>query len=181
VSGWLEIFVSVIGGGACGTGGSAWIGSRERKKERKAEMRRSYAAYLGAFYQAFAIIRDVPEVPPVGPTSKAESWLRAKLAEPATPSWAVDAVKHIDATAWVRMQERLQRVTGGRLHDASSRVVAAGAFLQVLPLPDGARAAVGRANDYLIRLGTDRSAEALAEFPDIYAALRAAGKEMENW
>jgi len=181
VSGWLEIFASVICGGVCGTSGSAWIGSRERKKERNAEMRRSYAAYLGAFYQAVAIIREVPEVPPSGPTSKAEAWLRAKLAEPSSPSWAMGAVKHIDSAVWVRTQERLQRVTGGRLHDASAQVVTAGAFLQVLPLPDEARAAVERANDYLIRLGSDRSPERLGEYAGIYAALRAAGKQMEGW
>jgi hypothetical protein len=181
VSGWLEIFGSVIGGGVCGTGGSAWIGSRERKKERKAETRRSYAAYLGAFYQAVSIIREVPEIPPAGPNSKAEEWLRAKLAEPSSPSWATSAVKHIDAAAWVRTQERLQRVTGGRLHDTSAQVVTAGAFLQVLPLPDDARAAVERANEYLIRLGSDRSPERLADYAGIYAGLRAAGKQMEGW
>jgi hypothetical protein len=181
VSGWLEIFVSVIGGGVCGTGGSAWIGSRERRKERKAEMRRSYAAYLGAYYPAFAAIREVPEVPPPGLRHAAVDWLRAGLEADGAPPWVAGGLKRIDAAEWIRTQERLQRVNGGRLRDASERVVAAGAFLQVLPLPDDARAAVERANEYLIRLGSDRSPEALAEYPDIYDALRAAGKQMESW
>jgi hypothetical protein len=181
VSSWLEIFVSTVGGGGLGFASSAWTGSHARRKERKAEIRRSYAAYLGAFYQALSAIRELPEVPPAGPRQAAYDRLRAKFDDKSAPPWAVGAVKRIEAAAWIRTQERIENVTGGRLREVSGRVAAAGAFLQVLPLPNDARAAVERANEYLIRLGSDRSPEALAEYPDIYAALRAAGKQMENW
>jgi hypothetical protein len=68
------------------------------------------------------------------------------------------------------------------------RLASAMAHLQVLDMPEELMSAVEEANDYVARLGEDRTSERLDEWPAIYdrlhvakALLEASGPEVRGW
>jgi hypothetical protein len=119
VSGWREIFVSTIGGG--GLASQAPCGPAHTRCARNA--RRKCGAptrrIFGAFYQAFSAVREVPEVQshriPRSLTSGcAQSWRMSRR-----PLGCCGCEASTHAKISIRTQERIEKVTGGRLREAS--------------------------------------------------------------
>jgi hypothetical protein len=177
---WLVALITGIGGALLGVAGAAWLSSRAYERDRRTEMRAAYAIYLGAFSDAFAEIREPPSAPRPrdAPLDRAVDRLIA-MGKSSSVSFVSDLATRRGATRSLSTRRRAKE-TAGALPEGSTRLTSATALLEVLPLPDEARAAVERANDYLIRLEMDRSPTALGEYSDVYEQLRAAGRSIED-
>jgi hypothetical protein len=60
-------------------------------------------------------------------------------------------------------------------------LAAAAAELQVRPIPDELRAAFDRANNYIERLGEQRTPELLAEWSSVHDDLMAGRRALDSW
>jgi hypothetical protein len=160
---WITAAIGV-GGALAGTGlgyrGALAINRRDREHAQRVQMRDVFAEYLAAIYQSVAFLQDLPPA-----------------TEPSAFSRAIDRYRGETAT-WIALQRSQRSIMGNRHYELAGQVVAALAQLQVLPLPADARAALDAADDYLMRLGEQRTPEIKAEWSRIRARLIAAAEEV---
>lgn len=142
---WIVV-AGTLGGTALGFGGSVLVSSLERRRDRAEALRRAYADYLGAVLIAVGDLRQLPSVQPPSLVARASNALQG------------------EAAAWVRTRQGMQRTFGDRVHSLSDRVLLATATLTTFRIPDDMQEVMRDANDYLSRLGQQRSDDLLAEW-----------------
>lgn len=163
VDAWLTALIAVAGtlaGSVVGVRGALAISRQERRDALRAEIRRAFAAYLGALYPVVAELRDMPAMPS---PRLLDVWTDRLRGEAAT---------------WVLTRKRLRRALGDRPRELMDRLALAAAQLQVLPLPPEMRSAFDAANEYAERLAKRRSPAIKAEWPAVYGRLMAAAEAL---
>jgi len=166
---WLSEVVGVAGaigggvaGGVLGWRGAARVSRRERDDASIDHIRRTYAAYLGAVYASVAQLHDLPPAAQPAPLVRVLNRLRGESA------------------TWVATQRSIRMTVGNEHKELARRVVDQVANLQVLAIPEQMRTAVDETNDYLIRLGKQRSPEIKAEWSGIQARLVTAAQSLDG-
>jgi hypothetical protein len=126
-------------------------------------LRRAFGVYLGALYPAVAELRELPPV--------------------RQPSPLVALMNRLEPrdVAWAKQREREFRRYGDRHRQNASALAAAVADLQVQAKPDLLRVAFDRANDYIERLGEQRTPELRAEWTSVHAHLMREAHAIDNW
>lgn len=153
----LAGLIGALGGATIGLVGALKINADQRDAAARAEKQRAFAAYLGALYPAVAELREMP------PNK-----------EPDLLERAVDRISSEQAT-WVRTRRGIAEM-GAPFLGRIDRLSAATALVQVLDMPKQLMSAFDEANDYVQRLGEDRTPKRLAEWSAIYSRLHAANE-----
>lgn len=162
----IDVLIGVGGtllGAVVGARGALAVSREDRLHAQREDVRRALAGYLGALYPSVAELR---ELPPARPESKLESGLK-RLER--------------DDVRWVRQRRREHLLYGDRHRELAAKLAAAAAELQVRPMPDALRAAFDRANDYVERLGEQRTPELLNEWASVYADLMQGRGVLDTW
>lgn len=163
---WVAIAGTVVGailGAAIGVLGTLKISRERRRHDQREDLRRAFGAYLGALYPAVAELRELPPV-------REQPRLVALLSR-----------LESENVAWARQRQREYRLYGDRHRQNASALAAAVADLQVRPMPSVLRSAFERANDYIERLGEQRSPELRGEWEAIHAELMRGARSIEGW
>lgn len=113
-------------------------------------MRTAVADYFGLLVVSVAELRDLPP-----------------RKEPNALDEAVDMLRG-EQGAWIARRRAEYRLTGDRYREIASQLAVAATKLQTLPLPPDVRAAVDAGNDYVERLGENRTPELTKEWAGIH-------------
>ncbi len=162
----LDVLIGVGGtllGAIVGVRGALAISRDERRHGQQEDVRRALATYLGAIYPVVNELRELPAVQPVSPLIR---WL--------------GRLERSDV-AWVRQRRREYRLYGYRHREGGDRLAAAVAELQVRPMPEALQAAVDRANNYIERLGEQRTPELREEWSSVHADLMRGREALDSW
>jgi hypothetical protein len=157
---WITAAIGVggaLGGTGLGYRGALSINRRQQADAQRAHVREALAEYVGALYISVGELRDLPP-------NKEPDWL----------SQALDRMRG-EQGAWMARRSAEYRLTGDRYRDLAGRLAMAAARLHVLPLRFELSDAVAAANDYVEKLGADRTPELIAQWPDVRARLLASG------
>ena len=160
---WITALIGAggaLGGAGIGYRGAVGISRRERTHARKVQMRDAFASYFGRIIVCVGELNDLPP-----------------RQEPNALDRDADAIRG-EAGSWVARRRAEFRLTGDRYREIAAQAAMATAQLLVLPLPPDVRSAVDTANDYIERLGQDRTPEIKAEWSKIHARLVEAGKAL---
>lgn len=160
---WITSAIGVTGalvGAGVGYGGALAISRRDRAADIQQKIRDAFGLYLGTLY---ASVAEGLELPPNRPPTRLDR--------------AVERVQGQQG-AWLARRRREYQLSGDRYRELAARLSAAEAQLQVLPLSPGLRGAVNAANDYVRRLGEDRSPEIKAEWSAIHSQLMRANSQL---
>ena len=159
---WITAAIGV-GGTLAGTGlgaglgyrGALSINQRQRADAQRAHVRDALAEYMGALYLAVGELRDLPPNQP--------------------PNWLSHALEQFrgEQRAWLARRTAEYRLTGDRYRELAGRLALASARLHVLPLQPELESAVSAANEYAEKLGDDRTADRIAQWPEVRARLLA--------
>ncbi|MGE5282562.1 MAG: hypothetical protein ACM3N0_09645 [Chloroflexota bacterium] len=147
--------VGAFGGSGIGLAGSLKISAVQRSEAARVERRRAFAGFLGALYPAVTELREMPP-----------------NREPNLLERASDVLS-TEQASWVRTRRALVAM-GPHVFGRMDRLAGAMAHLQVLDMPEELMIAVEEANDYVVRLGEDRTPERLDEWSTIHGRLHAA-------
>ena len=149
-------------GAVVGLRGARSIGREERTEAAHGETVRAFAEYVSALVPIVAELRELPAVPSSSPLESVVNQLRG------------------EAATYFATRRREQELFGGRNREQAARLAAAAVDLRLRPLPQGVRDAIDRANNYVERLGQDRSDEMIAAWPAIHSDLMDAGAELRD-
>jgi hypothetical protein len=149
--------VGAFGGSGIGFLGALKINADQRREAERTEKRRAFALYLGALYPAVAELREMPP-------NKA----------PDLVEQAVDRLSSEQAS-WLRTRRSLTAASP-HLFGRMDRLHAAVAQVQTLKMPPEVMGAFEKANNYVERLGEERTDQRLKEWPEIHGQLLSAGE-----
>ena len=93
-------------------------------------------------------------------------------------SRAIDRARG-EQRAWLATRSAEYRLLGNRHREVASSLAIAAARLHVLPLRSELEAAVSAENDYVEKLGTDRTPELIAQWSDIRTRLLESGAYLD--
>ena len=150
---WIVALIGV--GGTLGGTGFGYLGARainrdDRSAALREQMRTAVGDYFGLLVVSVAELRDLPP-----------------RKEPNALDQAVDKLRG-EQGAWVARRRTEYRLTGDRYRQIASQLAVATVKLQTLPLPPDVRAAVDAGNDYVERLGEDRTPELVKEWAEVH-------------
>ena len=131
-----------------------------RQAARRAEIRRAFAAYVGALYGVVAELRDMPSARRVGDHLGFFDRLRSEEAR------------------WLLTRRRLRSTFGDRPQELMDRVAVAIANLQTLPISEDLRQVVDGTNNYLEALAAKRTSMLKREWPSVHQRLMEAAKSL---
>lgn len=151
----LAALIGAFGGSGISLLGTRGISTAERQETLRREKRRAFAAYLGALYPAVSELRSMP------PNRLPNTFERIQ-----------DKVAD-EQSAWLRTRREITKATP-HLFARIDRLSLATAEVEVLDMPATVLAAIEAANDYVERLGEERTDELKAEWSSIYDRLQAA-------
>lgn len=157
----MEEAIAVVGtlaGASIGVCGALLVSRRERSYALNTRMRDAFGVYLGALYPVVSTLRELPDVDGIPRSTKVINHLRGERA------------------TYVVTRERERAIFGDSLRLEQRGVSIPVADLQVLPLPDEARAAVDKSLDYVQRFAERRTPELKAEWSGIHSELTAAAE-----
>lgn len=173
MEGWVALLISIggtisgtVAGAVVGLTGARKLSRDERMAQERTETLRSFRNYVGEVVQSVAELRQLPAVPETN-----------RVADLATG--LVDRVRG-EAAVHMATRMRIHQRYGDRYFELAGKLAAAAIDLRLRNLPETARAAVDRANDYVERLGENRSSELIAEWKGVHADLMAAGEELQR-
>ena len=150
---WIVALIGVggtLGGTGLGYRGARAINREDRAAAWREQMRAAVADYFGLLVVSVAELRDLPP---------------AK--EPNALDQAVDKLRG-EQGAWIARRRAEYRLTGDRYRQIASQLAVAAVKVRTLPLPPDVRAAVDASNDYVGRLGEDRTPELTKEWAEIH-------------
>ena len=159
---WITAAIGVSGtlagtglGAGLGYRGARSINQRQRADAQRARVQDALADYVGALYIAVGELRDLPPNRP--------------------PNWLSEAIDQLrgERGAWLARRTAEYRLSGDRYRDIAGRLAIAAARLQVQVLQPELESAVSAANEYAEKLGTDRTPELVAQWPNVRATLLA--------
>lgn len=164
---WIALVITTLGA-VGGTGFGALIGLRgarnisreERAEAARAETLRAFTEYFAALVPVVAELRELPPEPTSSPLADAVAYIRG------------------EAATYIAMRRRQQQLGGDRIRDQATRLAAASLGLRLRQLPPDVTTVVDVANDYVERLGRQRSDDLIAEWPRIYQRLMDANAEL---
>jgi hypothetical protein len=151
-----DVLIGVGGallGAVVGVRGALAISRDERRHRKPEDLRSALAIYLGALYPAVNELRELP------PARTLPGFVTL-----------IDRLQPPDV-AWARQRSREYRLYGYRHKEGGDRLAAAFAQLQVRAMPEELRVAVDRANDYVKRLGEQRTPDLIEEWSSVHADL----------
>jgi gas vesicle protein len=152
--------LGTLAGAVVGLIGAAKLSTAERREARRVEKQQAFARYLGALYSAVGELR---ELPPDGPGTI-----------------VYDLAERIRGKAATFEQTRKRLAAMGNQHvERIDRLNAAIAQIQVLAMPSEIVDIVNDANEYVRRLGDERSDEIKAEWPALFERLHRAGETLD--
>lgn len=150
---WIVALIGV-GGTLAGTGlgyrGARAINHDDRAAALRGQMRTAVADYFGLLVVSVAELRDLPP-----------------RKEPNALDQAVDKLRG-EHRAWIARRRAEYRLTGDRYRQIASQLAVAATKLQTLPLPPEVRAAVDAGNNYVERLGENRTPELTDEWGEVH-------------
>ena len=164
---WIALAITAVGtvggtsiGAVIGLRGAQGISREERAEQTRAETLRAFTAYFSALVPVVAELRQLPPTPKSSPLA--------------------DLVDHVrgEAATYIATRRRLQQLGGHGIREQAVGLSAASLDLRLRPLPPEVTAAIDVANDYVERLGEQRSKELVAEWPAIHKRLLAANDEL---
>jgi hypothetical protein len=159
----LAALIGAFGGAGVGFIGSAKISADQRREARRVEKVQAFSSYLGALYPAVAELRELP--------ADSGSWR----------TLASDAIDRLQGEAATYMRNRKILASLGNQHIwRMDRLSAAVARVQVLDMPPELIGVFNEANDYVARLGEERTDDVKAEWPDLYKRLHAAASLLDS-
>lgn len=151
----LAGLIGAFGGAGIGLGGTLKVGRVQQREARRKEQEHAFAAFLGALYPAVSELREMPPNREPNLVEKATDLLSSEQAQ------------------WARTR-RAMLAMSPQIFTRMDRLSSAMALLQVLDMPEQIMNAVEDANDYVVRLGEDRTPDRLDEWEFIYDRLHVA-------
>jgi hypothetical protein len=164
---WIALAITAVGtvggtslGAVIGLRGARGISREERAEQARAETLRAFTAYFSALVPVVAELRQLPPTPKSSPLA--------------------DLVDHVrgEAATYIATRRRLQQLGGDGIREQAVGLAAASLDLRLRPLPPEVNEAIDDANNYVERLGQQRSDELVAEWPGIHKRLMAANDEL---
>lgn len=141
----LAALIGAFGGAGIGLVGTQLVSAAERREASQRDKRRAFAAYLGALYPAVSELRSMPPNRPPNALERAQGKLTDEQA------------------AWIRTRKAMTEATP-HLFGRIDRLSLATAEVEVLDMPPEVLKAVEASNDYVERIGEERTDELKAEW-----------------
>jgi hypothetical protein len=164
---WIAVAITAVGtvggtsiGAVIGLRGARAISRDERAEQARAETLRAFTEYFSALVPVVAELRQLPPAPKSSPLA--------------------DLVDHVrgEAATYIATRRRLQQLGGDGIREQAVGLAAASLDLRLRPLPQRVSDVIDDANDYVERLGNQRSKDLVAEWPGIHKRLMAANAKL---